>query len=119
MDWFIARNGKPVGPLTFDALAEAAQRGQLNQEDYVWQPGADTWARATDVPVLWAPPLRPPPLVRKNRTPWFRPALVGLAVSGTALLIVFASLSRNDVDDHARTIKRDCAFNDYLQGRCR
>ena len=46
MEWFVARNGKPVGPLTFDALVDAARRGQLNQEDYVWQPGADTWERA-------------------------------------------------------------------------
>ena len=119
MDWFIARNGKPVGPLTGDALVEAAQRGQLSQDDYVWQPGGDTWVRAADLLALWAAPTGPPAHVPKKRAPWFGPALVGLAVSGTALLIFFTSLSRIDADGHARPIKRDCAFNDYLQGRCR
>ena len=118
MDWFIARNGKPAGPLTFEEMLAAARHGQLSSEDSVWQPGAERWEPAANVAALWAPRQKLPRF-RMKRTPWIGPALVGLVVSGTALLIFLTSLSRTEVADGARTIKKDCALNDYLQGQCR
>jgi hypothetical protein len=123
VEWYLGRGGRAIGPVTFEALAGAARRGQLGRDDYVWQPGSDRWERADDIAALWVPPAEPPPLVRSRtlwlkRTPWLQAAVVGLAVSCTALFVFFTSLSRNDTDQ-TRPIKRACAFQDYLQGRCR
>jgi uncharacterized protein DUF4339 len=134
MDWFIARNGKPVGPLTFDALVDAARRGQLNQEDYVWQPGGETWERADSVAALWDHPPRLPlathtsALVHKKRRPWLRIVALALAISGALLASGVAGIEVSELmfstkqslmdAGHARPIKRDCALNEYLQGRC-
>ena len=133
MEWFVARNGKPVGPLTFDALVDAARRGQLNQEDYVWQPGADTWERADSLPALWdPPPLRlasqASVLLRRMRRHWLGIGGLALAVSGALLAsgvagigvseLMFGTRQRQMDAGHARPIKRNCALNDYLQGRC-
>ena len=121
MEWFIARNGKPVGPLTFDALVDAARRGQLNQEDYVWQPGADTWERADSVPRLWELWDTPAPqsaLVRKMRRHWLGIAILGLVVVVALAATTFSTIQSWGDSDYPRPIKRDCAFNDYLRGRC-
>jgi hypothetical protein len=71
MDWFVARNGKSVGPLMLVALVEGARRGLVEPEDYVLQPGADKWERAKDVPELWATPLESA-APRSERTSWIK-----------------------------------------------
>jgi hypothetical protein len=124
MEWYLGRGGRAIGPVTFEALVGAARRGRLGRNDYVWQPGADRWERADDIPALWVPPLEPPPLIRQRRrfwitrTPWLQAAVAGLVICCAALLVTFSSLSRID-PNHARPIKKSCAFEDYLQGRCR
>jgi uncharacterized protein DUF4339 len=121
MDWFIARNGKPHGPLTFEALVDAANRGQLGRDDYVWQPGAQTWQRADDVAALWAPPLEPLPPARRRtskRAIWLQGVVVALIVSGSALVVSFTILGSVD-REQPRPMKRDCPLGDHLQGRCR
>jgi hypothetical protein len=59
MDWFVARNGKSVGPLMLVTLVEGVRRGLIEPDDYILQLGADRWKRAKDVSVLWAVPLEP------------------------------------------------------------
>jgi hypothetical protein len=117
MDWFIARSAKTEGPLTFEAMVDAAGSGQLGQDDSIWQPGAETWQRAGDVASLWPPSDNPPPPRSTAKRPWL-PAAVALIICGTALLIFLPNLIWAEPDP-PRSIKRDCAFNDYLKGRCR
>jgi hypothetical protein len=123
MDWFIARNGKVDGPLTLEALVDAVRLRQLGLEDHIWQPGADRWQRADDVPELWLPPLEPPPLDRKRtawskRATWLQAAAVALIVSGSALLVSFTIMGSIDTKQ-PRPAKLDCSLEGYLQGRCR
>ena len=90
--------------------------GELAAADCVWQPGAERWARADEIAVLWHVPAEPPsPPWRK--LPWVRAVGVGLILSGAALLILLPSLLV--VEPDPRPGKRDCAFTDYVQGRCR
>ena len=112
MDWFIARNGKPQGPLTFQAMLDAVRRGELGPDDYVWQPGSDFWKRADDIVTL--SPVPPP----RRTLPWRWAAVVGLVVSGAAMLVLLPSFVWVE-SDPPRASKRDCPFNDYVQGRCR
>jgi hypothetical protein len=93
-------------------LLDAARRGELGRDDHVWQPGSDVWVRADDIVALWAEPLS------RRKVPWMRAAVVGLVVSGAALLILLPSLISFE-PDRPRPIRRNCAFNDYVQGRCR
>jgi hypothetical protein len=123
MDWFIARNGKVDGPLTLEALVDAVRLRQLGPEDYIWQPGADSWQRADDVPELWLPPLEPPPVDRKRatwskRATWLQAAAVALIVSGSALLVSFTIMGSMDTKQ-PRPTKLDCSLGDYLQSKCR
>jgi hypothetical protein len=121
MDWFIARNGKPQGPLTFEAMIDAAESGEFGRDDYVWQPGADTWQRADDVAALWMPILEPLPPARRRaskRAVWLQAAVVALIVSGSALVVSFTILGSAD-REHPRPIKLNCSLGDYLRGYCR
>jgi hypothetical protein len=61
MEWFVARNGQRMGPLTFDAMVDAAKRGQLAVDDYVWTPGMPEWKPAGSIAAFWSPPPPPPP----------------------------------------------------------
>ena len=121
MDWFIARDGKLQGPLTFEAMVDAANSGEFGRDDYVWQPGAETWQRADDVAALWLPHLEPLPPTRRrtrNRAIWLQGAVVALIVSGSALAVSFTILGSVDRED-PRPLKRDCSLGDYLRGKCR
>ena len=72
MDWFVARNGKSVGPVTLEALIEGARRGLVEPDDYILRPGGNRWERAKDVPALWATPIEPVAPVRKPTSWWAR-----------------------------------------------
>jgi GYF domain 2 len=117
MDWFIARSARTEGPLTFEAMVEAANSGRLGRDDLVWQPGTETWQRAGEVASLWCSPDKPPPPPISAKRPWL-PAAVALIICGVALLIILPSLLGAE-PDQPRPIKRDCAFSDYLKARCR
>jgi hypothetical protein len=119
VDWFVACNGKVVGPLTLEAVADAARRGELGGEDRVWEPGVDQWRPADEVPALWTA-LEPAPFWAnwRTRAPWLRAAGVALIVSGSALLVSLTILA-STATEAPRPLKRDCALADYLQGKCR
>jgi hypothetical protein len=119
VDWFVARNGKVVGPLTFEAVADAARRGELGGNDRVWEPDADRWRPADEVPALWTA-LEPTPFWATwgRRATWLRAAAGALIVSGSALLVSLTILA-STATEAPRPLKRDCALADYLQGKCR
>ena len=56
IQWFIARNGQPVGPLTLEQLR---QQG-LTRDTLVWHSGLSGWTAAAQISEL-APILPPPP----------------------------------------------------------
>lgn len=56
MDWYIARNGFPTGPFTYEQLLAAAGVGDLNPADMLWHRGLDKWTAASEIPGLLAPP---------------------------------------------------------------
>jgi hypothetical protein len=119
----LATNGRVIGPLTFEALVESARDGQVGPEDCVWRPEAETWERADSVAELWAPSHSPP-----RTFPWRRAIVAGMAVSGALLAAIvgtavgdfpFVAGQYRHAADHARPIKRNCALDDYLAGKCR
>jgi hypothetical protein len=42
-DWYISRDGKPHGPVTFAQLSEFHRQGQLRSGDFVWHPKRNEW----------------------------------------------------------------------------
>jgi hypothetical protein len=58
-DWYIARDGRQVGPLSDRGMQVFARRGHLNSEDLVWRPGFDDWRRADDTVFLKLKPSPP------------------------------------------------------------
>jgi hypothetical protein len=123
VDWFIARNGKVEGPLTREAVVDAARFGELGRDAQVWQPGADTWQCADDVVALWADPLEPPTFQERvaaggSRATWQHAAAVALMVSASALLLVSAVVGPAERKE-PRSPKLDCSLAHYLEGKCR
>jgi hypothetical protein len=123
MDWFIARNGKVEGPLTFEAVLDAARFGELGSDAQVWQPGADAWQRADEVAGLWADPLEPPTFQERiaawsSRATWQHAAVVALMVSASALLVSLAVVGPAEKKE-PRPLKLDCSLAHYLEGKCR
>ena len=55
-EWFVGRNGQTIGPMMFDQLTEATQRGEVSRDDWVWQAGMDAWTAAGNIQGLWGPP---------------------------------------------------------------
>lgn len=65
MEWFYARNGQQVGPVSFEHLKELVSSGQVSRRDKVWREGMSDWVSAGDVPELvagMAAPAPPPPV---------------------------------------------------------
>jgi hypothetical protein len=60
MEWYVARNGTRVGPVTLDQLVDAARTGRLKKEDLVWSDGMQSWVPAATVPDFWHEPERMP-----------------------------------------------------------
>lgn len=56
MLWYIAKDGKNMGPLSDDVLRLIVKRGELKEETLVWRQGFSEWRRAGDVPGLLIPP---------------------------------------------------------------
>src|SRR5262249_14512646 len=60
--WYYTRNRKPLGPVTFEQLAERARAGELAPHELVWQEGMASWIEARTVDGLYpTPPPVPPP----------------------------------------------------------
>jgi hypothetical protein len=60
MEWYVARNGTTIGPVTFDQLADAAHTGRLSSDDLIWNDSMESWVPAATVPDLWHVPERKP-----------------------------------------------------------
>lgn len=50
--FFVAENGKPVGPLDRIALEQRVRDGKLRADTLVWRDGMATWASASQVPEM-------------------------------------------------------------------
>jgi membrane protease subunit (stomatin/prohibitin family) len=60
--WFLAEQGRSLGPFTATQLAELAAAGRLRRESHLWRAGFTEWRTAAEVPevgALFGPP--PPP----------------------------------------------------------
>lgn len=53
-DWFIVRDGRPVGPFEYRALKKMAEQSVFLPTTYVWRPEMDAWQPAGDVPEVAA-----------------------------------------------------------------
>ena len=65
VQYFVAVNGQPVGPMTLQEIGQRIQQGQIARTDLVWKTGAPDWAPAESYPELAAlfgggPPPMPP-----------------------------------------------------------
>lgn len=59
-DWFIAVDGKPQGPFTFEQLAHEASAGRLRRSALVWSQSIPNWKPAEDLADLF-PAAQPAP----------------------------------------------------------
>lgn len=50
--WYVARDGKRSGPVTFDRLKQLAAAGKVQGDDLVWSDGMEQWVRADAQPEL-------------------------------------------------------------------
>src|SRR5262249_3990506 len=57
-DWYIAREGKSHGPVSWDNLLALLRSGQVSATDFVWHEGLDDW---TALGTLVGPATPPPP----------------------------------------------------------
>jgi uncharacterized protein (TIGR00266 family) len=62
--WYVAVDGKSIGPLSTDQLASALASGQYSRESLVWRDGFSDWQPASTVSELNspAPAAAPPPV---------------------------------------------------------
>jgi uncharacterized RDD family membrane protein YckC len=59
MAWYYIANNTQIGPVSDEEFQALADRGEITDATYVWQPGMPEWRRRKDVAVA-APPARPP-----------------------------------------------------------
>src|SRR5262245_2690227 len=52
MQWFYAKNGQQIGPVTLDQLKALVSSGQVAKTDMVWRDGMANWLPAGEVPEL-------------------------------------------------------------------
>jgi len=76
--WFHAHNGKPVGPVSIEALRQLAHSGALAPIDLVWKEGMPAWVEARMIPELWPEATPPPPHIPQAPLNYYYP--VGGAV---------------------------------------
>jgi len=55
MDWYYAKEGKQLGPISFEALARLAAEGAIQPSDLVWKRGMAQWTAASTVDGLVPP----------------------------------------------------------------
>jgi hypothetical protein len=62
--WYVAENGRSLGPFGLDGLAQAAAQGRLGPDTLMWTAGLAGWTPAGQLPALsglFQPPAPPPP----------------------------------------------------------
>jgi len=78
--WYYEDAGRPAGPVSEAALAEAIRQGRLARGQRVWTAGQATWVAWESLPSLaaLAPPPEVPPPPPPGQFPEARPAAGGL-----------------------------------------
>lgn len=54
-EWFYAKDGRQLGPITWEQLYELAITGSVLPTDLVWRQGMPQWSQARTIPGLIAP----------------------------------------------------------------
>lgn len=54
-EWYVLKNNQQIGPLTFDLLAEFAEKQAIQPTDYVWRPDWPDWKPLSAVLSLPSP----------------------------------------------------------------
>jgi hypothetical protein len=124
VQWYVARDQKVVGPMSFDALLDAVRQGRLKRTDHVWQSGTENWERVDSLPALW------------DSAPRARWRLLGVVLLAVAIGAILASrmsgksvselaggwrtiMNSRMAGENARPPKKDCAFGEFVEGKCR
>lgn len=50
--WYYAKNGQQLGPVTGEAIKAGVAKGQLTASDLVWQDGMADWRKIKEIPEL-------------------------------------------------------------------
>lgn len=50
--WYYAKNGQQLGPVSAEAIKAGVVKGQLTSSDLVWQDGMSDWRKIKDIPEL-------------------------------------------------------------------
>jgi len=53
--WYVSKNEKEYGPISFSDITTFAKQGLLLEDDWVWRHGLEQWMAAKDVPGLFEP----------------------------------------------------------------
>ncbi len=56
--WYVLIDNQSYGPLRLSHLRELVEQRRLQESDWVWKPGLDSWIAAADVTGLFAAPAR-------------------------------------------------------------
>ncbi|HYW59674.1 MAG TPA: GYF domain-containing protein [Xanthobacteraceae bacterium] len=57
--WYVARDGRRIGPYALESLQIALQKGLLLDTDLAWRPGFDDWTPLRDIEEFHFPPEPP------------------------------------------------------------
>lgn len=68
MEWFVAREGKTIGPKSFDDLIAMVRQGQLGERDLLWRTGMEDWVPAAAVSGIYSPPPLPDHAAQQHPT---------------------------------------------------
>ena len=63
LEWYVAKGGDPVGPLSFEVIAGDIKSRKISRDVLVWNETFTDWKSAADVPELAR--LIPPPCLRR------------------------------------------------------
>ncbi len=81
-DWFYLRNRLPVGPFSFEQLANLARSGDLRPKDLVNRRGTPAWVEAAAVPGLFSGPSQSRELKQPAPGQWIKEDYVLLELVG-------------------------------------
>lgn len=91
-EWYYMRHGQRLGPMSYEQLRQAASRGEVEAQTYVWNEQMTDWAQAEDVPGLLAdlPPAPPTSAAVVNYIPATQKS--GSGLGGVSLGLGISSL---------------------------
>jgi len=91
-EWYYARGGQRVGPLSLEALMELARSGRFGAADLVWHASLPAWTPASQVEALAGvtfpepvpPPMPAPPSPASASNPYAAPQSVWIDPAATS-----------------------------------